>query len=99
MKTTTDREKLIKAFKNALTESLEKCGEELEPKKIDSITASFCHGVSEKLGGSMVYFPKAFYEKKAAVLSEFTGDNQMELAQKHGLSIQHVYRIIRENTY
>lgn len=59
---------------------------------VDTLTSTF--------GGEMLYIPSALMdridERHKRIREEFTGDNQRQLARKHGYSIQHIYRIIKK---
>ena len=50
--------------------------------------------------GAQVYIPLAAATERAflhaRIFAEFDGGNQQELSLKHGLSVQHVYRIIKK---
>ncbi|MBL3600658.1 MAG: DNA-binding protein [gamma proteobacterium endosymbiont of Lamellibrachia anaximandri] len=51
-------------------------------------------------GGQLIYFPKGdsleTAERDLNLWADFTGDNQAELAKKYKLSIQQVYKKLRE---
>ncbi|ADU63441.1 MAG: hypothetical protein KUA35_10400 [Pseudodesulfovibrio sp.] len=55
--------------------------------------------LADHWGGQHVYIPKDVAtrqrERYHQIYSEFTGSNQHDLARKYGLSVQHVYRILR----
>jgi Mor family transcriptional regulator len=55
--------------------------------------------LAEDWGGQQVYIPMDLLarnkDRNAAIYREFTGDNVADLASKHGLSIQAIYRIIK----
>ena len=52
------------------------------------------------MGGQSVYFPKGIVLKAARrsdrILEEFTGFNHAELARRHDVSEQYIYRIIQK---
>lgn len=52
--------------------------------------------------GQLIYFPTADVlkrsERDVEIFNEFTGTNHSELAQKHGTSIQWIYRITARMT-
>lgn len=58
-------------------------------------------GISEMFGGQLVYFKKQSAlnaeERNLTIIADFeTGEySRGELAQKYGVSVQHVYKIIK----
>lgn len=50
------------------------------------------------MGGTMVYFPKGRKLQQVivrqSVISDFNGNNHAEVARRHGLSVQQVYRYL-----
>lgn len=52
--------------------------------------------VAEHWGGQNIYFPFDLAPRRnAQIYAEFTGDNQDRLAAKYGVSLQHIYRVIK----
>lgn len=52
--------------------------------------------VAEHWGGQNIYFPFDLAPRRnAQIYAEFTGDNQHKLAAKYGVSLQHIYRVIK----
>ena len=53
---------------------------------------------SAEFGGDMLYLPqgRVFHTSRLyrQIWEGFTGSNQAELAREHGVSLQHVYRVI-----
>jgi Mor family transcriptional regulator len=51
------------------------------------------------LGGQMVYFPKGLLDnidaRNKRIWEEFTGHNHYDIARLYGVSVQHVYRIVK----
>lgn len=56
--------------------------------------------ILETMGGTNLYVPLGLManigERDAVIRQEFTGHNHTELARRHGLSVQHVYRILKK---
>lgn len=50
--------------------------------------------------GAQVYIPLSAATERAflhaRMFSEFDGENQQELSRKYGMSVQHVYRILKQ---
>lgn len=48
----------------------------------------------------MIYFPKNLLgrvsERDMQIYKEFNGKNHVELARKYDLTVQHIYRIVKE---
>ncbi|HEZ0652844.1 TPA: Mor transcription activator family protein [Neisseria meningitidis] len=51
-------------------------------------------------GGQLIYFPKNLLgrvsERDMRIYKEFDGKNHAELARRYDLTVQHVYRIVKE---
>ncbi|NOQ15793.1 MAG: hypothetical protein GQ581_01905 [Methyloprofundus sp.] len=62
-------------------------------KAVDSLVFS--------LGGIQLYIPKCaqlkLTSRDSKIISEFTGTNHTELCVKYGLSVQRIYKIIKEH--
>ena len=58
--------------------------------------------IRQSWGGQIVYFPIARSadqaKRDAAIVGEFDGHNQADLARKHGVSVKTVYAAIRRNS-
>ncbi len=58
------------------------------------------NAILETMGGTTVYIPMGLManisERDAIIKREFTGNNHTDLARRHGLSVQHVYRILKK---
>lgn len=57
-------------------------------------------GIYKTFRGSMVYIPLSAATERAfrnvRIFAEFDGHNQQELSQKYGMSVQAIYRIIKQ---
>lgn len=76
----------------------------LAERGIDTDTASdIAQTVADDMaghwGGQLVYFPKGMYailsKRDRQIYSEFTGHNHDTLAEKYGVCVQTVYRIVK----
>lgn len=71
----------------------------LDKAEAESHALTAIDAITEATGGQMIYMPRMtnarLKERNLRVYEEFTGSNQGELARKHGVSVQHVYRIIQ----
>jgi Mor family transcriptional regulator len=66
----------------------------------ESCAVTAIDALTGAIGGQLIYFPLAARarsdERNRRIQKEFTGNNQGELARKHGVSVQHVYRITKK---
>lgn len=55
------------------------------------------YAICKELSGLTVYFPviKQKTDLKELIKSDFSGSNQPYLAKKYGISLPHVYKILR----
>lgn len=67
--------------------------------RAEEFGADVADDIAEVWGGQNFYIPMDMIAKARSrdeeLYDEFTGDNHNELALKYGLSVQHVYRIVR----
>lgn len=72
------------------------------PAIIAAAAMAVSDGIAEMFGGQLVYFKKNISnnteERHLAILADFETGNYSrgELAQKYGISLQQIYKIIRE---
>lgn len=75
----------------------------VSPNIIAAAAMAVSDGISEVFGGQLVYFKQqrtlSSEERNLALLADFETGNYSrgELAQKYGISVQRVYKIIRDN--
>lgn len=73
-------------------------GKPREQADLDAQTA--VEAIYSTFRGNMVYVPFNTAAKTAMlharIFAQFDGRNQKELARRHGISLQHVYRIIKQ---
>lgn len=75
----------------------------VSPNIIAAAAMAVSDGISEVFGGQLVYFKQQrtlnSEERNLALLADFETGNYSrgELAQKYGISVQRVYKIIRDN--
>lgn len=72
------------------------------PAIVAAAAMAVSDGIAEMFGGQLVYFKKNTSnnteERRLAILADFETGNYSrgELAQKYGISLQQIYKIIRE---
>ncbi|AUH53228.1 DNA-binding protein [Chromobacterium sp. ATCC 53434] len=70
-----------------------------ESRQAEKIAHEITRRMAQHWGGQNVYFPLDRSSKSAErdrqILAEFNGANHASLAQKHGISVQWVYKIIK----
>ena len=70
-----------------------------EDRQAEKIAREITRRMAQHWGGQNVYFPLGKSSKSAerdrCILAEFNGSNHASLAQKHGISVQWVYKIIK----
>lgn len=87
----------IEGFGQCFTEAIEKGGSKEE------MLQNFLISASRIMGGANYYIPKEharnleIKERNEKIKREFTGFNQYELANKYGVSVQWIYRILKGN--
>lgn len=89
---------LLREIEDQLIFVFERQGKSNEDAKTDaSVTVET---LVTMLGGMNIYFPRGTLrqvdEINARIREEFTGNNHTELARKHGKSVIHIYRILKE---
>lgn len=89
---------LLQDVADQVCEALTECGV-LSAAATSAGQAVAAH-LAAQWGGQLIYFPKGMasivQEKRRQIVQEFTGNNHAELARKHGVSVTHVYAILRE---
>jgi Mor family transcriptional regulator len=78
----------------------------IDSARATAIGEAAAEQVRDLLGGQLVYVPKGrtllARRRYEQIYAEFTGDNHADLARRHGLGIQQLYRVIaimrREHT-
>ncbi|MCU7846695.1 MAG: DNA-binding protein [Candidatus Thiodiazotropha sp. (ex Lucinoma kastoroae)] len=74
---------------------------ELSKTSASKISREIVDRLRSIFGGQLLYFPKGVQgdltERDEIMLSEFNGKNHKDLAKKYGLSLQQVYRRLRQN--
>lgn len=64
------------------------------------VSKKLSHHLTSNWGGQLIYFPKNLLgrvsERDMQIYKEFDGKNHAGLARKYGLTVQHVYRIVKE---
>jgi Mor family transcriptional regulator len=66
------------------------------PEVIDALCTALEVQLRAQLGGEKVYVQKRVdrAERDQLIRAQFNGKNQAELAQKHGVTVRHVNRIL-----
>ncbi len=72
----------------------------LSEPEANSLAYHIMRDLVRVFGGMQTYIPMAtcidVYEKREAIAREFNGRNTRELAKKYGVSVVHVYRILKQ---
>lgn len=90
-------ENFIYGIGNAVQEVAEQFGIE----NTQALYAALMEKISFHCGGSLIYIPKGVSDKVQAnarnrlIIKEFNGFNHAYLAKKHGVSLQWIYRILK----
>ncbi|POA99713.1 DNA-binding protein [Chromobacterium sinusclupearum] len=70
-----------------------------ESRQAEKIAQEITRRMAQHWGGQNIYFPLGKSSKSAErdrqILQEFNGGNHAELALKHGISVQWVYKILK----
>lgn len=74
----------------------------LEGHGIDAKAAALiCAEISDAIGGGRVYIgvrsQSAYAARNAEIVANFTGNNHRDLATKHGVTRNRVYKIVAPN--
>jgi Mor family transcriptional regulator len=74
-------------------------GHHLDAEHAAQIGESIACAMAEHWGGQLIYFPKGKFlflsKRDRQIYAEFTGHNHKELARRHNVSEQHIYRIVK----
>ena len=96
-KSNTRAETLLDEIAAAVSYHLKKLGI-AEPKALE-IGASVAEKIRATFGGQALYIAveqqKKVAERDAELFAEFTGTNHNDLASRYGISVVHVYRIVK----
>lgn len=72
--------------------------ESLPASKADDATVAIIEDIRLRYGGCLIYIPKCdSYQRNcrnSKIIRDFNGNNQVDLARKHGLSLSTIYGII-----
>ncbi|UTH76082.1 Mor transcription activator family protein [Chromobacterium sp. IIBBL 290-4] len=89
---------LLADLTDHITEALKQLAH-TESRQAEKIAQEITRRMTQHWGGQNIYFPLGkstrSAERDQRILQEFTGANHAELAQKHGISVQWVYKIIK----
>lgn len=87
---------LLQELRELLLTSLSSAGVSVEIAQSAADSATSC--LINTWGGSLIYFPKGRIENAKAtrekIISNFNGNNALEVARMCNVSIPHVYRIL-----
>ena len=71
----------------------------LDKDKADQVGREIAERMASHWGGQNIYFPMGLSYKLSQrdrlIYDEFNGSNHSELARKHGVSLQWIYKIIK----
>ena len=74
--------------------------ENIDDSTAETIAESIADQVKKHWAGQQIYIPFAVNEeikiKHKIIKQQFTGNNQADLARKHGLSLQRIYTILKK---
>ena len=72
----------------------------MEGRQVVEVSKKLTHHLASNWGGQLIYFPKNLLgrvsERDLKIYKEFNGKNHVELARKYDLTVQHIYRIVKE---
>lgn len=72
----------------------------MERQQAVEVSKKLSHYLTSNWGGQLIYFPKNLLgrvsERDLKIYKEFNGKNHVELARKYDLTVQHIYRIVKE---
>lgn len=72
----------------------------IAPEKARDVGLRVADYITTNWGGQLIYIPKNVggraSERDLQIWADFDGRNQIELAQKYGMSVQWIYRILKE---
>jgi Mor family transcriptional regulator len=71
---------------------------DIDADRAKAVGENVAEAVREQLGGQLVYIQKGrsmmARRRYELIYAEFTGDNQADLARRHGMGLQRIYRVI-----
>lgn len=92
------RAELLMHIISRVSQSLE--GNGVAKPKAMEIAVSISDDLCKEFGGEQIYMPKNKDHNtmlmQHALFKEFNGTNQAELGRKYGISVPHVYRILKK---
>ena len=72
----------------------------MERQQAVEVSKKLSHHLTSNWGGQLIYLPKNLLgrvsERDLKIYKEFNGKNHVELARKYDLTVQHIYRIVKE---
>ena len=72
----------------------------MERQQAVEVSKKLSHHLTSNWGGQLIYVPKNLLgrvsERDLKIYKEFNGKNHVELARKYDLTVQHIYRIVKE---
>jgi len=87
---------LLKEFFELISTGLNECKNDQPEIAARIITAK----IRKNFGGSLLYIPKdtkqTLANRNKLIQAQFTGSNHLELANKYGLTLQRIYKIIKK---
>lgn len=101
MATTISSDEVLTHIEEQVTAVLKNRG--VAPAIVAAAAMAVSDGISEVFGGQLVYFKNQSAlnkeERRLAIIADYETGNYSrgELAQKYGISIQAVYKILKEN--
>ncbi|SUA57999.1 Mor transcription activator family protein [Oligella urethralis] len=88
---------LLEYLSKAIEAQLKKF--EISDVQAESVGIHVSNKIAEDLGGQLLYIPKGVSLRLSLrdlqIYKEYNGKNHAELSKKHGLSVQHIYKIIK----
>lgn len=71
----------------------------IDPDRAADISQAVSDDMAGHWGGQLVYFPKGMYsilsKRDRQIYADFSGHNHDELAEKYGVCVQTIYRIVK----
>lgn len=72
----------------------------MDRQKAVEVSKKLTYHLTRNWGGQLIYFPKnhagRITERDMQVYRDFNGKNHAELAVRYDLTVQHIYRIVKE---
>lgn len=92
------RAELLMHIISKVSEAFE--GNGMSKEKATEVAFSIGDDLCKEFGGEQIYMPKNKDHKtmlmQHSLFKEFNGTNQAELGRKYGISVPHVYRILKK---